>query len=115
MSIDQPSPEIKKSIQAAVAWFESSKIVGIKTQDIVDAAQPKGRDRIVVEAPNATVWARFYDLLTNKPFFTGRDSVPRASLAEIENERRVGYAYYGTWPAGLLSTDYPNWLKKWGK
>ncbi len=115
MSIDYPSPAIKKSIQAAIAWFEGAKIVGIKTQDIVDATQPKGRDRIVVEAPNATVWARFYDLVTNKPFFTGRDSVPRASLAEIENERRVGYAYYGTWPAGLLSTDYPNWLKKWEK
>ncbi len=114
MTIENPAPEIKKSINAAVAWLEASKIVGIKTQDIVDASQPKGKDRIVVSDPNSTVWARFYDLETNKPFFTGRDSVPRATLAEIENERRVGYAYYGTWPAKLLSTEYPTWLKKWG-
>lgn len=115
MSIDNPSPEIKKAIQAAVAWLESVKIVGIRVDNIVDASQPKGKDRIVVADPNSTLWARFYNLDTNKPFFTGRDSVPRATLAEIENERRVGYAYYGNWPAKLLSTEYPNWLQKWGK
>lgn len=115
MTIENPSPDIQKSIHAAVAWFEASKIVGIKTQDIVDASQPKGKDRIVVADPNSTIWARFYDLETNKPFFTGRDSIPRATLAEIENERRIGYAYYGTWPAKLLSTEYPEWVKKWGK
>jgi len=115
MAVDNPSPEIRKAIHAAVAWLDASKIVGIKTQDIVDATQPKGKDRIVVADPSSTVWARFYDLETNKPFFAGRDSVPRATLAEIENERRVGYAYYGTWPAKLLSTEYPNWVQKWGR
>lgn len=115
MAIDNPSPEIKRAIQAAVAWLESVKIVGIRVDNIVDASQPKGKDRIVVADPNSTIWARFYDLETNKPFFTGRDSVPKATLAEIENERRVGYAYYGNWPAKLLSTEYPNWLQKWGK
>lgn len=115
MTIDNPSPEIKRAIQAAVAWLESVKIVGIRVDNIVDVSQPKGKDRIVVADPNSTLWARFYNLDTNKPFFTGRDSVPRATLAEIENERRVGYAYYGNWPAKLLSTEYPNWLQKWGK
>jgi PelA/Pel-15E family pectate lyase len=114
MTIENPPTEIKNSIKAAVAWLEASKIVGIKTQDILDASQPKGKDRIVVADPNSIVWARFYNLETNKPFFTGRDSVPRATLAEIENERRVGYAYYGTWPAKLLATEYSDWLKKWG-
>ena len=73
----------------------------------------KGKDRIVIEDPNSTVWARFYDLETNKPFFTGRNSIPKNTLAEIENERRVGYAYYGTWPKNLLEKEYPLWLKKW--
>ena len=115
MAIDNPSPEIKRAIAAAVAWLESVKIVGIRVDNIVDVSQPKGKDRIVVADPSSTLWARFYNLDTNKPFFTGRDSVPRATLAEIENERRVGYAYYGNWPAKLLSTEYPNWLQKWGK
>ena len=115
MDIPNPSPEIKRSINAAVAWLEAAKLPGIAVKNIEDASQPKGRDRIVVQDPNSTMWARFYDLETNKPFFVGRDSIKRNALAEIENERRVGYAYYGTWPAKLLSTDYPAWVAKWGK
>jgi PelA/Pel-15E family pectate lyase len=115
MSIEKPSPEIKKSIQSAVLWLENSKIIGIKTKDIVDINQPKGRDRIVVSDSLSIVWARFYDLETNKPFFVGRNSIPKNTLAEIENERRVGYAYYGTWAKSLLEKEYPNWVEKWGK
>lgn len=115
MGLDNPSADIKKAVNAAALWFEAMKIVGIKVVDIADASQVSGKDRVVVADPNSTIWARFYDLDTNVPFFTGRDSVPRANLADIENERRIGYAYYGTWPAKLLSTDYPNWVKKWGK
>lgn len=115
MSVDNPSSEIKQAIEAGVQWLDAVKLVGIRTEDIKDPAQPKGKDRIVVADPNSTLWARFYDLETNKPFFTGRDSVPRATLAAIENERRVGYGYYGTWAAKLLDKDYQVWLQKWGK
>ncbi len=114
MGIDNPSADIKRAINASATYFEVSKIVGIKVQDIADSTQPSGKDRVVVADPNSTMWARFYDLETNKPFFTGRDSVPRANLADIENERRIGYAYYGTWAAKFLSTNYPAWVKKWG-
>ena len=112
MSIEKPSPEIRKSIQSAISWLENAKIAGIRIKDIPDAGQPKGKDRIVIEDLNSTVWARFYDLETNKPFFAGRNSIPKNTLAEIENERRVGYAYYGTWPKNLLEKEYPLWLKK---
>ncbi len=114
MTIEKPSPEIKQAIKSAVAWLESVKIVGLKVENIKDVSQPKGKDRIVVPDPNSTIWARFYELETNKPFFAGRNSVVKYSLAEIENERRVGYAYYGTWPSTLLTKDYPEWLKRVG-
>ena len=115
ISLNNPSAEIKKSVNAAAAWLESVKIVGIKVQDIADPNQPSGKDKVVISDPNSIIWARFYDLETNKPFFTGRDSIAKPTLAEIENERRIGYAYYGTWPTKFLSTDYPAWLTKWGK
>lgn len=115
MSINNPSPEIKKSIQAAVAWLESVKLVGIAVKDINDPSQPKGKDRIVVPDPTSTLWARFYDLDTNQPFFVGRDSIKKNTLAEIENERRVGYGYYGTWPQSLLAKEYPEWVKRYQK
>ena len=44
--------------------------------------------------------------------FLGRDSVVHRTLAEIEYERRNGYAYYGEWPARLLETEYPRWRAK---
>ncbi len=81
MSIEKPSPEIKKSIQSAVLWLENAKIVGIRIKDIVDTSQPKGKDRIVINDSSSIVWARFYDIQTNKPFFVGINSIPKNTLA----------------------------------
>jgi PelA/Pel-15E family pectate lyase len=67
---------------------------------------------VLQKDPNGVVWARFYDLETGKPFFSGRDGEKRWNLAEVELERRVGYGWYGTWPKTLLEKKYPNWLKK---
>lgn len=115
MTIENPSEPVQKAIHAGITWLESVKIQGIKVQDIADPNQPKGRDRIVVADPNSTLWARFYDLKTNQPFFVGRESQPKATLAEIENERRTGYAYYGNWPAKLIEKEYPAWKAKSAK
>lgn len=60
----------------------------------------------------ATLWARFYELDTDRPIYVGRDSKVHYQLTEIENERRAGYLYAGTWPAKLLSADYPAWQKR---
>jgi PelA/Pel-15E family pectate lyase len=108
MSIEEPTPEIVAAIEGAVAWLRAVAIAGLRLEEVRDA---KGnRDRRVVADPAApALWARFYDLDTNRPVFMGRDSVPRAALADIEQERRIGYAYYGTWPARLLAEDYPRW------
>ncbi len=113
MAIEKPSPEIKKAIKSAVSFFEDIKITGFKTSRIKDATQKLGEDMIVIADPNAKpMWARFYDLETQKPFFSGRDGVKKSTLAEIENERRIHYAWYGVWPTELLAKKYPQWLKK---
>nr|WP_199075494.1 pectate lyase [Pedobacter sp. ASV19] len=114
MRIKNPSPEVRKAVQAAVAWFESSKIEGYNFVFIKDESQPEGKDRVLVKDPASVIWARFYDIETNTPFFSGRDSVKKNTVAEIEVERRTGYAWYGTWPAKLLSKIYPAWLKRIG-
>jgi PelA/Pel-15E family pectate lyase len=115
MAVEQPSDAVKKAIHDGVAWLEAVKIKGFKVQDIADPSQPKGKDRVIVPDPNSVLWARFYDLKTNQPFFVGRDSQAKATLAEIENERRTGYAYYGTWPAKLIDKEYPTWKVKHGE
>jgi PelA/Pel-15E family pectate lyase len=114
LSLDQPSPEVRRAVAAAIAWFEASKIENTAVQDIADASQPKGRDRVMVPQPGSTVWARFYDLDTNQPIYVGRDGVKHARLADIEVERRTGYVYAGTWPEKLLTREHPKWQQKWG-
>jgi PelA/Pel-15E family pectate lyase len=115
MKIENPSTEIKNAIIAAVEWFEKVKIKGYKYVDITDAAMPNGKDRVIVADTSSTIWARFYEIGTNTPFFSGRDSIKKYKVSEIEHERRVGYGWYGTWPKELLEKEYPTWRKKYCK
>jgi PelA/Pel-15E family pectate lyase len=123
MTIDPPTPEIREAVEGAIAWFEANKLTGIRVQVTVDATQASGEDRVVVEDPSAPpLWARFYELDTNRPFFSSRCEVPecdadpffmrRYTLAEIDNERRVGYSWYGNWPAAALA-EYQAWKAKY--
>ena len=114
MNLDKPTPSVKKAITSAVAFLDSIKITGLRVERIKDASQASGQDMVVkADATAPTIWARFYDLDTHKPYFCGRDGAKKASLAEIENERRVGYAWYGTWAANLLEKEFPKWQAKW--
>ena len=112
MSIEKPSPAVIEAIDAAVAWFEKSKLDGIKWVSKPDATKLHGFDRVVVKDSSAgPLWARFYDITTNRPIFVGRDGVVKYDVAEIEDERRNGYSWYVSSAADLLSKDYPQWLK----
>ena len=73
------------------------------------AADGKRDNRAVADPAAPVTWARFYELGTNRPVFTGRDKVIRYDFNEIERERRTGYGYLGDWPANLLAKDYPRW------
>jgi PelA/Pel-15E family pectate lyase len=105
MSIKDPSPAVVEAIEAAIAWFEQSQLKGIKWVEI-------SGDRVVVPDPEGgSIWARFYEIGTNRPIFVGRDGVVKYSVAEIELERRTGYNWYVEEPAKLLQKDYPKWRK----
>lgn len=116
MSVESPSPDLVAAIDAAVAWLDASKITGFRSEIVSAPSLPGGRDRIVIADEKAPpMWARFYELGTNRPLFMGRDSVPRYRLEDIEHERRVGYAWYNTSAASLLAKDYPRWRAKLGR
>ena len=106
MSLDNPGPELRRAIQAGVAWFESAKITGIRIERVQG-------DRVVVEDPKAApIWARFYEIKTNRPFFCGRDGVRKYRYSEIEAERRNGYAWYGGWGKDVAKA-YDKWKEQW--
>lgn len=114
MEIERPTPRVRDAIEGAVAWFAQSKIKGIAVVEQPDSSLSAGFDVFVVEDPSAPpLWARFYDLDTQRPIFADRDGTLHAEFAAMEYERRVGYRWLGTWPQRLLDHDYPQWRARW--
>ena len=118
MSINHPDQKIIKAIQSAVSWFEESKIYNTRI-DKVSASRMQTpyrlsqSDRVVVRDSTAPpVWTRYYELKTHRPLFCNRDSKVVYSLAEVERERRDGYAWYNYSPQKILN-KYPKWQQKW--
>jgi PelA/Pel-15E family pectate lyase len=104
MSIDRPSAAVTRSIESGVAWYEAVKIPGIRIERTAD-------DRTVRIDPNAPpIWARFYEIGTNRPIFMGRDGIIRYQVAEIEKERRGGYNWYDYWGKQVLE-QYAVWKR----
>jgi len=115
MDVEKPSPAIVRAVEGAVRWLEAVKLTGIAVVQKKDSTLPRGFDRVVIAAPSAPpLWARFYEIGTNKPMFVGRDGIVRESLAQIEHERRIGYSYLGGWARELLATEYPAWRRRVG-
>lgn len=113
MGVEHPSPGVVAAVEGAVAWFQRVRITGLRLVHEPNPSLPHGYDSKVVEDPAApALWARFYELGTSRPLFSGRDSVMRYSLAEVEPERRGGYRWYIRDPAKLLERDYPAWVKR---
>ncbi len=103
---EKPTPEITNAIEAAVKWFEANKLEGIRWER-------KGGNAMVIKDRYAPpIWARYYEFETMKPIFLGRDSVIKYDVAQIEAERRNGYAWYVNSPADLLAKAYPKWKAK---
>lgn len=111
MSVDDPTPEIIAAVEGAVAWFQAVQIKGLRTEGFTGANGKRDR-RTVADEKAPPIWARFYELDTNRPIYIGRDKVIRYDFNEIEQERRAGYSYLGDWPASLLAREYPRWRAK---
>jgi PelA/Pel-15E family pectate lyase len=113
LAISRPSPAVVDAIEGAVQFFRESQLTGIRLVTKDDPTLPHGRDVIVVPAAEGPpLWARFYELGTNRPIFSGRDGVVKYSLAEIEPERRAGYSWLGPYATDLLETEYPAWRQR---
>jgi PelA/Pel-15E family pectate lyase len=116
MHIENPDDRVKTAIRSAVAWLERSKLAGIRVVEKRDPSLPHGRDQFVVEDPSATepLWAPFYDIETNRPFYCGRDGVKKWSLNEVEPERRAGYSWIRPFGRDALKA-YQKWAPKHGE
>lgn len=117
MSLQRPSAEVVRAIEAAVEWFRLSGLEGIRVETV---RAPKAdyqyhtttTDKVVIQDPEApTIWARFYELRTNTPLFCNRDGHPVYTLAEVDRERRTGYGWYVYDPADAIER-YVRWKER---
>jgi len=104
--VPQPTVAIKTAIVNAINWFNANKIIGYKFDKL-----PNANDKGLVADANSVIWARFYDLQTNKPIFGDRDNSVKDNVSDISYERRNGYAWYGTWANSLIEKEFPKWQK----
>jgi PelA/Pel-15E family pectate lyase len=113
MSVERPEERVVKAVDSAIDWFRSAQLSGIRWVEKRDPTQPGGFERtLVTDNAAPPLWARFYELGTNRPVFEGRDNVVRYSVSEIEAERRNGYGWYTVEPSKLIEKDYPKWRKR---
>lgn len=103
------NPEIEKSIRAAVKWFDESRIKGYT----YNVARENGNVvRVLSKKEGSSVWARFYDIPTNKPIFGDRDGSVKFNYEDVSLERRMGYSWYNEAGTKLIESDFQKWLKK---
>jgi PelA/Pel-15E family pectate lyase len=97
MSIDDPSQPVVDAIVGGVQWYKSAKVT-----------DPDRLRAIGVKTPG---WARFYDIPTNRPIFSGRDGVKKFNLKEIERERAEGYSWWGQY-GNAVAGEYRKWKQR---
>lgn len=117
MSLPEPPQAVRDCVESAVAWFRKTKIVGKRLERFTNAdGKPDYRvvDCAQDDGPCEPLWARFYTLDDNRPFFCDRDGVMRFDVSEIGYERRNGYSWYGSGGQKVLDR-YDEWKKKYGE
>jgi PelA/Pel-15E family pectate lyase len=105
MQLPDPNPQMIAAVHNAAAWF--------KKNEIHDRAfKSNGGDgRHLITAPgNGPIWARYYEIGTDRPVFGDRDKTIHDSVDEISKERRNGYAWYGDSAKRALA-HYSKWAK----
>lgn len=115
----QPTVDAKvlAATDAAIAWLTEVRLQGIRVERVKAPVEKFLRhtvdyDIVVVADQDARpIWARHYDIGTNRPVFAGRDGIRKYALAEIERERRSGTLWYGYWPDELLNGSYATWRR----
>ncbi len=89
MSRPNPDDRMVSAIHAAAAWFEKTGLRDVAFRAVGDEG------RLLVPTRGARpLWARFYEIGSDRPIFGDRDRTLHDSVGEISRERRDGYAWF---------------------
>jgi len=71
--------------------------------------RPDGSGRALLKVPGAgPLWARYYEIGSDRPLFGDRDKSIHDDVSEISKERRNGYSWFNNGPAHALEL-YAKW------
>jgi PelA/Pel-15E family pectate lyase len=105
MQLPDPGPEIVGAVHDAAAWFRKNEIRDRAFKSTGD----DGRE-LMASPGSEPIWARYYEIGTDRPIFGDRDKTIHDTVGEISKERRNGYAWYGN-SAGAALEQYARWSK----
>jgi PelA/Pel-15E family pectate lyase len=101
MKIKSPSARVVTSVHAAADWLKANQLSGFTY------SFDGGRK----EAPGAgPVWARMYEIGTNKPIFSDRNGIKLYDWNQLK-DRRQGYGWY-TYAPVLALRQYESWARR---
>ncbi|HEX8694803.1 MAG TPA: pectate lyase [Longimicrobium sp.] len=101
MSLPSPDARVVEAVHAAAAWFRENRIYGY-----VYDFQTGRRE----QAGAGPLWARMYEIGTNRPVFSNRDGVVLYDYEQL-TDRRTGYGWYAEEPASALRA-YERWAAR---
>jgi pectate lyase len=102
MSLDEPTPEVIRAVKAGAAWFDLAKIEGYRYR------KSRTEPALTKDPKASPLWARFYEITSNRPIFSDRDGVVKYDIEGIGSERRGGYTWYGNW-GNRVAKAFANW------
>ncbi|KAJ3047371.1 hypothetical protein HK097_011590 [Rhizophlyctis rosea] len=83
--------QIQTAVKAGLAWYRSPKTY------LDGYTYKSGQNSPIVAQSGAKMWYRFYDLNTNRGFFSDRDGGKYYDIMQISEERRTGYQWGGSY------------------
>jgi PelA/Pel-15E family pectate lyase len=112
MSLPNPTPAEVAAVHAACAWFVKVEIFGFRYGSgnfMADRQSQGGRKLVAVEGAGP-IWARYYQIGTDKPIFGDRDKTIHDDVNDLSLERRNGYSWYNAEGIAVLNT-YKTWAQ----
>lgn len=100
MTLRDPTDAVVEAVHAAVDWFRATAIHGY--------AYDFERG-LMANEDAGPIWARMYEIGTNRPIFSNRDGVIRYDWNEL-TDRRTGYGWFGEEPKAVLER-YERWSR----
>ncbi len=101
MGVPDPSPAVVRAVHAGADWLRAHALYGLAYTF----------DGGLRQAPGVgPVWARMYELGTDRPLFSNRDGIRRYDWNEL-TDRRQGYGWYSYAPVAALE-DYDRWRER---